>query len=74
MRAHRTNGGDPALRVHGVARRSHPECVVLLGQVGEDVRVENGGLQEVAPQSGQPGAELAHVPADLLRHALVAFL
>lgn len=52
----------------------HPERVVLLGQVGEDVGVEHGGLQEAAPQSGQLGAELAHVPADLLRYLLVAFL
>lgn len=55
-------------------RSSHPERVVLLGQVGEDVGVEHSGLQEAAPQSGQLGAELAHVPADLLRHLLVAFL
>lgn len=52
----------------------HPERVVLLGQVGEDVGVEHSSLQEAAPQSGQLGAELAHVPADLLRHLLVAFL
>lgn len=55
-------------------RGSHPERVVLLGQVGEDVGVEHSGLQEAAPQSGQLGAELAHVPADLLRHLLMAFL
>ena len=53
---------------------SHPECVVLLGQVGEDVGVEHSGLQETAPQSSQLGAELAHVPADLLRYLLMAFL
>ncbi|TNN66918.1 hypothetical protein EYF80_022835 [Liparis tanakae] len=48
--------------------------VVLLGQVGQDVGVEDGGLQEVAPQVGQLGAQPAHVPADLLRHALVVVL
>lgn len=53
---------------------SHPKRVVLLGQIGEDVGVEHGGLQEAAPQSGQLGAELAHVPADLLRYPLMAFL
>lgn len=53
---------------------SHPERVVLLGQVGEDVGVEHSGLQEAAPQSSQLGAELAHVPADLLCYLLVAFL
>lgn len=55
-------------------RDSHPERVVLLGQVGEDVGVEHSGLQEAAPQSSQLGAELAHVPADLLRYLLMAFL
>lgn len=53
---------------------SHPECVVLLGQVGENVGVEHNGLQEVAPQHCQLGTELAHIPADLLRHFLMAFL
>lgn len=54
--------------------KSHPERVVLLGQIGQDVGVEHSGLQEAAPQSGQLEAELAYVPADLLRHLLVAFL
>lgn len=53
---------------------SHPERVVLLGQIGEDVGVEHSRLQETAPQSSQLGAELAHVPADLLRYLLMAFL
>lgn len=53
---------------------SHPERVVLLGQIGEDVGVEHGGRQEAAPQSSQLGAELAHIPADLLCYLLVAFL
>lgn len=53
---------------------SHPERVVLLGQVGEDVGVEHSGLQEAAPQNSQLGAELAHIPADLLRYLLMAFL
>lgn len=55
-------------------RDSHPERVVFLGQIGEDVGVEQSGLQEAAPQSSQLGAELAHVPADLLRYLLVALL
>lgn len=53
---------------------SHPERVVLLGQVGQDVGVEQSGIKEAAPQRRQLGAELAHVPADLLRHLLVVFL
>lgn len=53
---------------------SHPERVVLLGQVGQDVGVEQSSLKEAAPQCCQLGAELAHVPADLLRHLLVVFL
>lgn len=53
---------------------SHPERVVLLGQVGEDVGVEQSGVKKAAPQRRQLGAELAHVPADLLRHLLVVFL
>lgn len=53
---------------------SHPERVVLLGQVGQDVGVEQNSLKEVAPQCCQLGAELAHVPADLLRHLLMVFL
>ena len=53
---------------------SHPERVVLLGQIGEDVGVEHSRLQEAAPQSSQLGAELAHVPADLLCYLLMAFL
>lgn len=53
---------------------SHPERVVLLGQVGEDVGVEHSGLQETAPQNSQLGAKLAHVPADLLRYLLMALL
>lgn len=52
----------------------YPECVVLLGQVGENVGVEHNGLQEAAPQHCQLGTELAHIPADLLRHFLMAFL
>lgn len=55
-------------------RGSHPERVVLLGQVGQDVGVEQSRVQEAAPERSQPGAELAHVPADLLRHLLVVFL
>lgn len=55
-------------------RGSHPERVVLLGQVGEDVGVEHSGLQEVAPQRSQLGAELAHIPADLLCYLLMAIL
>lgn len=53
---------------------SHPERVVLLGQVGQDVGVEQSSLEEAAPQCCQLGAELAHVPADLLSHLLVVFL
>lgn len=53
---------------------SHPERVVLLGQIGEDVGVEHSGLQEAAPQSSQLGAELAHIPADLLCYLLMALL
>lgn len=53
---------------------SHPERVVLLGQVGEDVGVEHSGLQEAAPQSRQLGADLAQIPANLLRYLLMAFL
>lgn len=30
---------------------SHPERVVLLGQIREDVGVEHSGLQEAAPQN-----------------------
>lgn len=48
--------------------------MVLLGQVGEDVGVEHSSLQEAAPLSSQLGAELAHIPADLLRNLLVPFL
>lgn len=47
---------------------------MLLGQVGQDVGVEQRGVKEAAPQRCQLGAELAHVPADLLRHLLVVFL
>lgn len=47
---------------------------MLLGQVGKDVGVEHSSLQEAAPQSRQLGAELAHVPADLLRYLLMTFL
>lgn len=47
---------------------------MLLGQVGQDVGVEDSSIQETAPQCGQLGAELAHVPADLLRHFLVGLL
>lgn len=47
---------------------------MLLGQVGQDVGVEQRDVKEAAPQRCQLGAELAHVPADLLRHLLVAFL
>lgn len=53
---------------------SHPERVVLLGQVGQDVGVEQRSLKEAAPQCCQLGTELAHVLADLLRHLLVVFL
>lgn len=53
---------------------AHPERVVLLGQVGQDVGVEQSTVQKVAPQCRQLAAELAHVPADLLRHLLVVFL
>lgn len=53
---------------------SHPERVVLLGQVGEDVGVEHSGLQEAAPQSSQLGAELAHIPADLLSYFFMTVL
>lgn len=53
---------------------SHPERVVLLGQIGQDVGVEHSSLQEAAPQSSQLGAELAHVPADLLCYLLMALL
>ena len=53
---------------------SHPESVVLLSQIGEDVGVEHSGLQEAAPQSSQLGAKLAHVPADLLRYLLMTIL
>lgn len=47
---------------------------MLLGQVGQDVGVEQSSLKEAAPQCCQLGAELAHVPADLLRHLLVVYL
>lgn len=53
---------------------AHPECVVLLGQIGEDVGVEHSSLQEAAPQGSQLGAELAHVSADLLCYLLMAVL
>lgn len=36
--------------------------------------VEHSGLQEAAPQISQLGTELAHVPADLLCHLLMAVL
>lgn len=36
--------------------------------------VEHSSLQEAAPQSSQLGAELAHIPADLLCNLLVPFL
>ena len=52
----------------------HPERMVLLGQVGQDVGVEHSSLQEAAPQRRKLGAELAHIPADLFRHLLVPFL
>lgn len=47
---------------------------MLLGQVGQDVGVEQSGIKKAAPQRCQLGAELAHVPADLLRHLLAIFL
>lgn len=53
---------------------SHPERVVLLGQIGQDVGVEHSSLQETRPQSSQLGAELAHIPADLLCYLLMSFL
>lgn len=53
---------------------SHPERVVLLGQIGQDVGVEHSSLQETRPQSSQLGAELAHIPADLLCYLIMSFL
>ena len=53
---------------------AHPERVVLLGQVGEDVRVEDHLAKEATPKRSQLGAELAHVSADVLRYLLVAVL
>jgi len=53
---------------------SHPERVVLLGQVGQDGRVEDHHVQEATPKRGQLGAELADVPTDLLRYLLMAVL
>lgn len=47
---------------------------MLLGQIRQDVGVENRGVQETAPQRGQLRAEFADVPADLFGHFLVALL
>lgn len=54
--------------------RAHPECVVFLGQVGQDMCVGNSSLHEAGPQGRQLGAELGQVSTDLFCYFLMSFL
>ena len=60
------------LRRSGV--RAHPECVVFLGQVGQDMCVGYGSLQEAGPQSRQLGAEQGEISTDMFCFLLMASL
>ena len=53
---------------------SHPQRVVLLAQVGQDVRVQERRLQKVAPQRSELRAQMADIATDLLSHLLLALL
>lgn len=54
--------------------RAHPECVVFLGQVGQDMYVGYDSLQEAGPQSRQLGAELGEISTDLFCYLVMDIL
>ncbi len=55
-------------------KHTHPECVVLLGQIWADMWIRDCGFQKLCPKSSQLSTELRQSFTDLFCYLLMTAL